>query len=184
METEMKLHPGRPASPEGRAPREVRVYDYLDGLGIPYQQMDHPPADTMEICRQRERLLGCTICKNLFLTNRNQSKFYLLCMPGEKPFKTREIADQIGSSRLSFAPEDKMLEYLDILPGSVSVMGLMNDAGHHVQLLVDRDVLAGEFFGCHPCVNTSSLRLHTEDVFGKYIAATGHSCIPVTLTGV
>ena len=183
MEAEMKLHPGRPASLEGRADREVRVYDYLDGLGIPYQQMDHPPADTMEICRQRERLLGCTICKNLFLTNRNQSKFYLLCMPGEKPFKTREIADQIGSSRLSFAPEDKMLEYLDILPGSVSVMGLMNDTGHQVQLLVDRDVLTGEFFGCHPCVNTSSLRLHTEDVFGKYIAATGHSAIPVTLTG-
>lgn len=179
----MELRDGRPAVTQGRAPRELRVYDYLDALGLPYQQMDHPPADTMEICRQRERLLGSTICKNLFLCTRNQSRFYLLCMPGEKPFKTREVSGQIGSSRLSFAPADKLLEYLDILPGSVSVMGLINDRERRVQLLVDRDVLAQAYFGCHPCVNTASLRLKTTDVFEKFVPATGHDYLPVTLTG-
>ena len=180
----MELREGRPASLQGRAQREVRVYEYLDSLGIPYQQMDHPPADTMEVCRQREAALGCAIRKNLFLCNRNQSQFYLLCMPGEKPFRTREVADQVGSSRLSFAPEERLLELLDILPGSVSVMGLMNDRERRVRLLVDEEVLAGEWFGCHPCVNTSSLRLRTKDVFQRFAPATGHRPIPLRLAGV
>ena len=76
-----------------------------------------------------------------------------------------------------------MLEYLDIEPGAVSVMGLMNDSGKHVQLLVDEDVLQKEYLGCHPCVNTSSIRLRMSDVFDIFVPSTGHDKVVVHLTG-
>uniref|UniRef100_UPI00402A10A6 YbaK/EbsC family protein n=1 Tax=Coprococcus sp. TaxID=2049024 RepID=UPI00402A10A6 len=90
---------------------------------------------------------------------------------------------QINTARLSFANEAHMEELLDITPGSVSVMGLMNDTEHHVRLLVDEDILKGEYLGCHPCVNTSSLRMRTADVFGSYLDAVGHDMTKVVLTG-
>lgn len=179
----MELHDGRPTTAEGREPKEMRVYDLLDSLGIAYQRTDHAPATTMEVCGVIDAVLDCLICKNLFLCNRQQTEFYLLMMPGDKVFKTKELSHQIGSARLSFAPEEKMVEYLDIHPGSVSIMGLMNDTENHVQLLVDEDVLKGEYVGCHPCVNTSSLKLKTADVFGKYLAAVHHDYRVVKLTG-
>jgi len=123
------------------------------------------------------------ICKNLFLCNRQKTSFYLLMMPGGKKFLTRELSSQINSARLSFAGAQEMLELLDIEPGAVSIMGLMNDKEHKVQLLIDEDVLEDEYIGCHPCVCTSSLRLRTEDVIRKYLPATGHSYITVHLEG-
>ena len=172
---DMVLENGRPASLDGREEREVRTYELLDSLGIEYERIDHEAAETMEICRGIDEILGATICKNLFLCNRQGTVFYLLMMPGDKVFKTKELSAQIGSARLSFASPDKMLEYLDIRPGAVSVMGLMNDKQNAVQLLVDEDVLAGEYVGCHPCVNTASLKLKTRDVFEKFLPAIGHS---------
>ena len=180
---ELKLEHGRPESTEGRLPREVRVYDYLDALGIDYDRLDHEAAFTMEACEAFADVLGIEDCKNLFLCNRQQTDFYLLMMPGNKPFKTKEITKQIGSARLSFAGPDRMLEFLDIEPGSLSVMGLMNDREHRVQLLVDEDVLKLPFVGCHPCVNTASLKLKTEDVFGRFTEATGHGYKTVHLVG-
>ncbi len=180
----MELHYGRPESMEGRMEREVRTYDYLDSLGIEYWQTDHEEeANTMEDCLKIDAVLEATVCKNLFLCNRQKTKFYVLMMPGDKPFKTKELSAQINSARLSFAPEEKMLEYLDILPGSVSVMGLMNDTENHVQLLIDEDVLNGEFLGCHPCINTSSLKIRTKDITDIFLPAVHHDFIPVTLTG-
>lgn len=185
MDTEeMKLHYGRPDSMEGRQDREIRVYDFLDSLGLEYWQTDHTSAaNTMDDCKDVDAILEATICKNLFLCNKQQTAFYLLMMPADKPFKTREITKQIGSARLSFAPEEKMEEFLDIHPGAVSVMGLMNDRENKVQLLVDEDVLTGEYLGCHPCVNTASLKLRTADVFSKYLDSVGHDYIKVHLTG-
>ena len=180
----LELHQGRPANTEERLPREVRVYDLLDTLGIEYLRADHEHADTMEACHEIDEILNCTICKNLFLCNRQQTAFYLLMIPGDKPFKTRELSSQIGSARLSFAPPEQMLEYLDILPGSVSVMGLMNDHDHHVQLLVDEDILKGDAIGCHPCVNTSSMKIKTADIFDKFLPAVHHDKKIVHLTGI
>ena len=159
---------------EGRIEKEMRSYALLDSLGLEYRRVDHEHADTIEACEQVEGLLECRICKNLFLTNRQQTDFYLLIMPGEKPFKTKLLSKQIGSARLSFASAEHMEKYLDITPGSVSILGLMNDKGGAVRLLVDRDLLKEEYFGCHPCINTSSLRLKTADVFGKLLPAMGH----------
>ena len=169
---------------EGRMEKEMRSYALLDSLGIEYRRVDHEHADTIEQCEQVEQLLGCKICKNLFLTNRQQTDFYLLIMPGEKPFKTKLLSRQIGSDRLSFASPEHMERYLDITPGSVSVLGLMNDKGGAVRLLMDRDLLKEEYYGCHPCINTSSLRLKTADVFEKLLPAMGHAPTYVELPWV
>lgn len=179
----MELYKGRPETNEGRLEREIRVYDFLDKYDIEYMRTDHAPADTMEVCYEIDMVLQATICKNLFLCNRQKTQFYLLMMPGDKPFKTKEITSQIGSARLSFASAEDMEKYLDIKPGAVSIMGLINDVDNKVQLLVDEDILEGEYLGCHPCVSTSSLRVRTEQIFGKYLDAVHHDMIKVKLTG-
>jgi len=166
-----------------REVRETRVYSYLDYYHIDYQHLDHPRADTMEDCAAISQVLGASICKNLLLCNRQQTLFYLLMMPADKPFKTREISKQINSARLSFASADYMLEFLDTLPGSLSVMGLMNDINHKVQLLIDEDLLKQEYFGCHPCVNTSSLKIKVKDLLDIFLPSVGHEPIYVHLTG-
>ena len=178
----MELYYGRPENTGERLEKEVRVYDLLDELRITYERVDHEPANTMEACKEIDKILApAVICKNLFLCNSQKTKFYLLMIREDKKFKTKDISKQINSSRLSFAPEEKMLEYLDITPGSVSVLGLMNDKENRVQLLVDEDVLQSEYFGCHPCVNTSSLRVKTEDIFGKFLQAVTHDSMTVRL---
>ena len=179
----MELYTGRPEKADGRLPREIRTYDYLDRLGISYSRTDHDRADNMEACNVIDAVLGVIICKNLFLCNRQKTNFYLLMMPGNKKFKTKELSSQIGSARLSFAEPEDMLKYLDIEPGAVSIMGLMNDREHAVQLLIDEDVLRDEYLGCHPCVCTSSLKIRTADVMEKFLPATGHSYKTVHLTG-
>ena len=178
----MQLCQGRPADCSGRLEKEIRVYDLLDSLGISYLHVDHEAAMTMEACVAVDEAMGATMCKNLLLCNRQCTDFYLLMMPGDKPFKTKELSKQIGSSRLSFADGCYMEQYLDITPGSLSVLGLMNDAEHHVQLLIDEDLLAGEFIGVHPCVNTSSLRLRTADLLNVIIPAMGHAPTMVVFT--
>ena len=179
----MELMNGRPESGESRLPREIRTYDYLDRLGIPYQRTDHGRADNMEACNAIDAVLGVIICKNLFLCNRQKTVFYLLMMPGDKKFKTKELSAQINSARLSFADPEDMLKYLDIEPGAVSIMGLMNDKDHRVRLLIDEDVLKDEYLGCHPGVCTSSLKMKTSDVVEKFLPATGHSYQTVHLVG-
>ena len=177
----MELLQGRPADWASRLPKEIRVYDLLDSLGVPYQRIDHEAAMTMEACAAIDQALEATICKNLLLCNRQHTAFYLLMLPGDKVFKTSALSKQIGSSRLSFAGAEYMEQYLDITPGSLRVLGLMNDHGHHVELLIDADVLRGEYIGCHPCVNTSSLRLKTADLTERIIPAMGHAPRLVTL---
>ena len=177
----MELHHGRPQDLQGRLDKEIRVYDLLDSLGIEYDRTDHEAAGTMEDCLEVDKILGVIICKNLFLCNRQKTKFYLLMMPGDKPFKTKDVSAQIGSARLSFAGEEEMLDYLDITPGAVSIMGLMNDKDNHVQLLIDKPVMESELLGCHPCVNTASLRMKTKDVIEKFLPAVHHEAIMVDL---
>ena len=172
MNISQTLFSGRPA--DTRTPREERCYDLLDSLGVDYYRVDHEHADTIQDCELVENLLGAKICKNLFLTNRQQTDFYLLIMPGEKPFKTKLLSKQINTARLSFGTPEQMELYLDTLPGSASVLGLMNDPDNKVRLLVDRDLLGEEMFGCHPCRNTSSLRFRTAELFERILPAMHH----------
>ena len=179
---ELILQHGRPLDETGRLTKEMRTYDLLDKLGIVYERVDHEPAETMEACTAIDEVLApAVICKNLFLCNSQKTKFYLLMIREDKKFKTKEISHQINSSRLSFAPAEYMEQFLDITPGSVSVLGLMNDKENRVQLLVDEDVIRSEMFGCHPCINTSSLRLATADVFGSFLEYVHHDYLVVQL---
>ena len=172
---ELTLVKGRPAVTEGRLEKELRVYDLLDSLEIEYERVDHEEANTMEACAEIDKVLApAVICKNLFLCNAQKTKFYLLMIREDKKFLTKDISKQINSARLSFGPAEFMEQFLDITPGSVSVLGLMNDTKNQVTLLVDEDVLQADYFGCHPCINTSSLRLKVTDVFGKFLEAVGH----------
>lgn len=175
------LYEGRPEDLSGRAVRETRTYDLLDRLGIRYRRVDHGPAMTIAACKEVDDVLGAPMCKNLFLTNAQRTAFYLLLMPGDKPFKTKLLSKQIGSARLSFAEGEYMERFLDIHPGSVSVMGLMNDTEHRVHLLVDRDVAGAPFLCCHPCENTSSLKIETKDIFNIFLPAVGHEPTVVDL---
>ena len=177
----MKLVTGRPQNTTDRLEKEIRVYDFLDSIGISYGRVDHEPAMTMEACAQIDTVLDATTCKNLLLCNRQQTDFYLLLMQGDKVFKTKDLSAQLGVSRLSFASGEAMEELLDITPGSLSVMGLMNDKDFRVKLVIDKPVLEGQYIGFHPCINTSSLRVKTMDLVEKIIPAMKHSPTLVNL---
>ena len=179
----MILLKGRPKDESGREAREIRVYDYLDSLGIEFYRVDHARAETMNDCEAIDIALETVMCKNLVLCNRQHTMFYLLMMPGNKHFKTKEISAQINTSRLSFAEPEYLLEFLDIIPGSVSIMGLINDKDNRVQLLIDKDVIKPDHIGCHPCVNTSSIAFSMKDLLQTVLPATGHKPTTVTLTG-
>ena len=177
----MVLYKGRPQDIEGRTEKEIRAYDFLDSLGIEYDRVDHDVAMTMDDCAEIDKVLGSDTCKNLFLCNRQQTDFYLLLMPASKPFKTKDISAQLGTARLSFASEEQMVKYLGVTPGSATVLGLMNDTDREVTLVIDEDVLKGESIGCHPCMNTSSIKIKTSDMIEKIIPAMKHTYIKVKL---
>lgn len=185
MENDFSLDPtlysGRPEDCSGRSERELRAYEKLDALGISYVRADHDPAATIADCQAVDRVLGTKMCKNLFLMNQQKTKFYLLLMPGDKPFKTKDLAKQLGIARTSFADAEHMEAYLGISPGAVTVLGLMNDRDHQVRLVIDRDVLTPGYIGCHPLVNTASVRISVDDLFSKFLPATGHEATVVEL---
>lgn len=158
----------------GRLDKEKRVYDLLEELQISYEGVDHDIANTIEDCQAVEEELGVKICKNLFLRNRQKTTFYLLLMPGDKKFLTKDLSAQLGISRLSFAEPEFMEQYLDLTPGSASVLGLMNDLDRDATLLIDEDLLKDEYIGCHPCINSSTLKIRTSDILDNFLKYTGH----------
>ncbi len=182
----MELFHGSPLDMSGRSDREIRSYEFLDRLGVEFERTDHPdqPATSMEVCEKVDAILGVHICKNLFLCNRQKTNFYLLIMPGDKVFKTKELSKQMGISRLSFAEAEYMEQFLDIHPGSVSVLGLINDKYHRVRLVIDEDVLKEPYFGCHPCENTSSIRFQTKDLIEKILPELQIEPVLVKLYGI
>lgn len=183
IEIDEQIYEGRPENAAGRLKKEIQVYDLLDKLGIAYERVDHGAAMTIEDCQGVDQLLGIDICKNLFLTNSQKTRFYLLLMPGNKRFVTKEFCRQIQSPRLSFGSAELMEELLDLTPGSVSIMGLMNDTDNRVQLVIDQDVYREDAFGCHPCINTTSLKMKASDVWEKFLPAVHHEPMFVDLKG-
>lgn len=179
----MELFKGRPEDCSGRLEREKRTYDLLDSLGMTYWRTDHAdrPAGNMEACNEIDAVLGVLICKNLFLCNRQKTNFYLLCMPPHKAFHTKDLSHQIGSARLSFAPEEQLWDLLHCTPGSATILGLMNDDENRVQLLIDKETYEAEYFSCHPCLCTSTIKLKTSDVKNMLLPKVHHEPIVVEL---
>ncbi|MCI8739911.1 MAG: prolyl-tRNA synthetase associated domain-containing protein [Oscillibacter sp.] len=172
----------RNTRPEGELlPQEAAAFSLLEALGIDYDRVSSEPADTMEKCAAVSGVLGVPICKNLFLCNRQKTQFYLLCMSPGKPFHTKDLSRQIGSARLSFAPEEFLWDLLHCTPGSATVLGLANDSAHQVRLLMEREVYEAEYLSCHPCICTSSLKLRTTDILEKFLPYTGHAVTVVDL---
>ena len=161
--------------------REKRTYEFLDNLGVPYEKYEHEAIMTIEAAEELDKKMGLEICKNLFLSTRHSTEFYLLLMVGSKKFNTGKVSKQINVPRMTFAGDDYMLEYLDIRPGRVSPLGLMNDKGNNVNLLIDEDVLNMEKIAVHPCVNTATLVINTKDLIEKILPACGHSYTKVTV---
>lgn len=183
IDMDYTLENGRPQNTNGRLKKEIKVYDYLDNLSIQYDRVDHPPFDTMEDCAETDKLLGVSTVKNLLLCNSQKTEFYMLIMPADKKFKTKELSKQIGSARLSFASGEHMEKLLDITPGSLTILGLINDPKKRVRLLIDRDVCESEYIVAHPCINTSSLRIKTSDILGVFLPSLGRDAIFVDLIG-
>ena len=177
----MELYHGRPENEDGRLEKEIRVYDLLDELGMDYYRTDHEAADNMEACNEIDAVLGTVICKNLFLCTANKKKFYLLMMPGDKPFKTKDVTAQLGCARLSFATPGHMMELLGAAPGSASAFELMHDREGKVQLVMDRELMEGDFISGHPCFSTSTLKLTRSDFLDRFLPAVGHKPILVDL---
>ncbi len=155
------------------APEEEACLRLLEELHIPFEGRTHDRADTIELCESIEKKLGAPIVKNLFLCNRQQTVFYLLIMPGNKPFKTKYLSEQIGSARLSFAGPEHMERLLGVKPGSASILALMNDKARAVKLILDKEVLSMETLGFHPCKNTSTLKFRLKDLTGIFLPALG-----------
>ena len=110
---------GRPDNND-MLPQELAAYELLDNLGVQYSGIKHEAAATMEDCKKADDALGVMMCKNLFLCNRQKTSFYLLLMPGDKEFHTKDITKQLNCSRLSFAGEEFMKSLLGVTPGSVT----------------------------------------------------------------
>lgn len=178
----MQLYVGRPEVEDGRSEKELQVYDMLDKLHISYERVDHAPAKTIQDCEEIDKTLGIHICKNLFLCNRKKTEYYLLLLPGEKILQTKELSAQLSCSRLSFASGTDMEKFLNVSPGAATVMGLLFDTEKRVQLLVDEEIWEEKYIACHPCVNTSSIKVRTEDVFGTFLETVGHDYQKVKLT--
>lgn len=177
----LTLEKGRPADVAGRLEKERRVYDLLDSLQINYQRVDHGPVMTIAACEEVDQTLGLPVCKNLFLCNRQKNSFYLLLLPGDKKFNAKALTGQQGLPKLSFANESYLAEFLDITPGSVSVMGLMNDHDGRVTLLIDKSLLQDNYITCHPCINTSTLRFSMKDLLDVVLPAVRHTPLFVEL---
>ena len=176
MESTIKIYDGRPTDGCGhRTADETAIYDFLDSTGIAYTTLCHPAAFTMEECEAVRKVIGAPVFKNLFLTNKQQTLFFLLMIPADKPFKTKYLSSQLGCARLSFASPEAMSELLHIAPGAVSPLGLIHDKECRVQLIVDRDLSVTDRYACHPCVNTASVALSLHDLLEKVVPATGHT---------
>ena len=177
----LQIYKGRPEDEQDRPAKEIRTYDFLDHLGIEYYRIDHAPAtgDDLSLLAAIEESLDARICNNLLLANRQRTRFYMLMLPSDKRFRSSEVSKQAGSSRLHFAEPEYMEELIDCTPGSASIMGLINDRDRRVQLLVDEDILRSEYVGCHPCINTSSLRIRSKDLFETFLQAAEHDYIAV-----
>jgi Ala-tRNA(Pro) deacylase len=177
----LRIENGRPENLSKRMEKEIHVYDLLDKLEIEYQRVDHEALATMEACLEVDKLMEVHMCKNLFLCNAQKTKYYLLLMPGDKKFKTKDLSKQIESARLSFASENDLEKLLGLTPGSVSVMGLMNDTQNQVQLLFDEEILQEEYLACHPCINTSSIKLETKKLINIFLKEVKHEPMIVRL---
>lgn len=153
---------------------EKKVFALLDKLKIPYECVTNDVVETMEECKEVDEALGTEIRKSIFLCNKKKTSFFLIVMPAEKSLDTATLSNKIGVPHLSFASAEYMEQHLGALPGSASVMGLINDEDDYVQLIIDKEVADEEWFGCNPGINTAHLKMKTTDLINKFLPKINH----------
>lgn len=159
------------------------ILNKLKKLNVNYEIKEHDALISMDTYELIQKDMGVTIPKNLFLNTQNHQNFYLLIMPGDKKFKTKELSSQINSSRLSFGSDEKLEEFLKCYKGSTSALGLLFDKENKVKLLIDEDLLNKEYLGFHPCNNSFTVKIKTSDLIEKYLPNINHDFIKVKLLG-
>ena len=156
------------------------VLDALQALGIGFERHEHPPVATVAEAEAHWGGIDAAHCKNLFLRNQKGDRHYLVILTHSKRADLRQVADQIGDGKLSFASPERMMKYLGVTPGSVSPFGLLNDPDRHVRVFLDRDLQQAERITFHPNDNTATLVLTFKD-FERFLRHVGHAVTLVTV---
>ena len=152
---------------------QQQVYDYLASCGITFADYEYQDAPTMEIASQFYRGEGTMLCKNLFFRNHKGNKHYLVIMDSRHNMDIHDIEHKLHQGKLSFASPERMMKYLGVRPGSVSLFTLVNDVNHEVILFVDNQLLQAEKVSFHPNDNTASLVISKDDML-KFIERIGN----------
>lgn len=153
---------------------QQQVYDYLEKLGISFDYYEHPEAPTIEIAAQYYRGEGTVLCKNLFFRNHKGNRHYLVIMDSRHNMDIHDIEHKLHQGKLSFASPERMMRYLGVRPGSVSLFTLVNDVNHEVTLFVDNKLREAGKVSFHPNDNTASLVISNADMM-KFIENVGNS---------
>lgn len=159
---------------EERSSLEMKTYQILDKLNIKYERIDHEAVSSMEECVEVNKKLKVEIRKNIFLCNSKKTTFFLFVLPANKPFDTKKFCQKLGLSHVSFANEEYMEKYLGTKPGSATIMGLLCDEDDYVQVILDKEIIEEEYFGCNPGQNTSHIKIKTEDLLKKFLPYVKH----------
>lgn len=153
-------------------PNQQEIIAFLDSLAITYEYHNHPKAHTIDACLALPFITeDVTICKNLFLCNRQQTQYYLLLLKPDTVFRTSAVSKALGSSRLSFAPEDSLPRLLNLTSGSVSPFGLLYDHEHKIMLAAEEAVTDTPRIAFHPCDNSATVILTQEDFWKTVLPA-------------
>ena len=159
---------------EYRSELQKTVYETLERLHIPFFRVDTDDAITMDDCVTIAERLQTPVVKTLFLCNRQQTAFYLFVTTADKPFTTKFFSRAMGISRVSFASPEHLEAMLGVRVGAASVLSLLHDPDHRVQLAFDRQALQAEWYGCTDTTTTGYMKLPTYDVLHTFLPYTGH----------
>ena len=162
------------APQEDRGELENRVYKELQKLQIPFERVDNDSVETMEECTEISEKLGAEIRKTIVLCNRKKTMFFLVVLPAEKHFDTKTFCEKVGCPRVSFASPESMEAKLGVLPGSATIMSVLNDPERSVQVIIDKEVADAEWFACNPGANTTHIRLATEKLLKVFLPHVFH----------
>ena len=152
---------------------QSQVYEYLDKLNIHYDYYEHPEAPTIDIAARYYRGEGTTLCKNLFFRNHKGNKHYLVIMESCREMDIHGVEKMLHEGKLSFASPERMMRYLGVYPGSVSLFNLVNDLNHEVILFIDSKLLDATKVSFHPNDNRASLVISVEDMM-EFIKSVGN----------
>jgi len=150
------------------------IYEALEELKIPFDRVENDFMISMEDCEAVNKKMNTRMAKNLFLCNRQKTEFYLFITKDNKHFNTKIFSKAMGISRVSFAPEETLTEYLGTKIGATTIFSLVYDKDCKVHLVIDKDVLEEKFHACNDGTNNAHIKITTKDLMEKYLKYTKH----------